>query len=235
MRRAASTLITIAALDLFASCRKSEPIKPTASSRAVSTEIAAQPPPPVVVPPAPKDMDVAALERDLGCSKASRLQACRILKEFSLAQRFTAHTPSGEGRWIGNAVTVEKGVETTGHLVLWAKQVPTSQVGPGDLPIKAGFGFIREGLKLQSEKLMRALVRSADPPESNPAYQFAKAFVPSKPRVMVNTAGPSVHLTSEESVYLRFAPPRKVYLINPAPSTAAAGDGVYAELWLGDW
>ena len=216
-------------------CNKSEPKQKTvASSLPVPPATSVQQPPPAPAV-APRDLDVAALERDLSCGKASRLQACRLLKEFAQAQRFTAKTPSGEGRWIGAAVSVEKGVETPKHLVLWAKTVPLSQVGPGDLPIKAGFDFIPDGLKLQSEKLMRALVRSADPPESNPAYQFAKAFTPPQPRVLANTAGPSVHLTSEQSVYLRFAPPRKVYLVNPAPSTAAAGDGVYAELWLGDW
>ena len=219
---------------LAASCSKSEPKKLAVPSNVASSEVVL-PPAPQPIPAAPRDLDVAALERDLGCTKTSPLKACGILKEFAQAQRFTAKTPSGEGRWIGNAFSVEKKVETARHLVLWAKTVPLSQVGPGDLPVKAGFDFIPDGLKMQSEKLMRALVRSADPPESNPAYQFAKAFVPPPLRTLTNTAGPSVHLTSEQSVYLRFAPPRKVYLVNPAPSTAAAGDGVYAELWLGDW
>lgn len=218
-----------------ASCNQPEQKKPTAASTTSSTRPAEPPSQPTALPVSPKDLDVAALEQDLGCAKSSSPKACRILKDFSQAQRFTAKTPSGEGRWIGSAVSVEKGVETSRHLVLWAKQVPTSQVGPGDLPVKAGFDFIPVGLKLQSEKLMRALVRNADPPESNPAYQFAKAFVPARQRVMTATAGASVCLISEASVYLRTAPPRKVYLINPAPSTAAAGDGVYAELWLGDW
>jgi hypothetical protein len=184
---------------------------------------------------APRDLDVEALERDLDCDKRGHAHACRIVKEFAQAQRFTAQTPSGTGRWIGPEVTVDKGKETTGHLVLWCKTVPTSQVGAGDLPVKAGYGLIPEGLKLQSEKLMRALTRAADPPESNPAYQFAHAFVPSTERVLARTSGASVHLTSEQSVYLRFAPPRKVYLVSPAGTNAAAGDGIYAELWLGDW
>jgi hypothetical protein len=218
---------------LLVACSKPEANKHTTASTAPETTSAPLPPSAPVV--APKDLDVEAIERDLACGKASRLVACRILKDFSQAQRFTAKTPSGEGRWIGAAVIVEKGQESPRHLVLWAKTVALSQVGPGDLPIKAGFEFIPEGLKLQSEKLMRALVRNADPPESNPAYQFAKAFVPPQPRVLANTEGASVHLTSEQSVYLRYGPPRKVYFVNPAPGTAAAGDGVYAELWLGDW
>jgi hypothetical protein len=235
MRAIVACLLMTSTAASLASCSKEEPKKAAAASSIPIPEATALPPPPQPIPAAPRDLDVAALERDLGCTKTSQLKACAILKEFSQAQRFAAKTPSGQGRWIGKAFSVEKNVETARHLVLWAKTVPLSQVGPGDMPVKAGFDFIPDGLKLQSEKLMRALVRSADPPESNPAFQFAKAFVPPTPRTLANTAGPSVHLTSEQSVYLRFAPPRKVYLVNPAPSTAAAGDGVYAELWLGDW
>ncbi len=220
---------------MLAACSKTEPPKPAAVSESGKPVPAASNAAPAPMPIAPRDIDVAALENDLRCAKASRSEACRILKEFSQAQRFAIKTPSGGGRWIGSAVTVENGVETHRHLVLWAKTVPLSQVGPGDLPIKAAYELIPEGLKLQSEKLMRALARRSDPPESNPAYQFAKAFEPSKTYVLANTAGPSVHLTAEQSVYLRSAPPRKVYLVNPAPSTAASGDGIYAELWLGDW
>jgi len=221
----------------FVACNKSDPPQPMAASASASASasVAAVPEVPSPPPAAPKDIDVAALERDLKCAKASRSEACRILKEFSQAQRFAAKTPSGGGRWIGPAVTVEKGLETKRHLVLWAKTVPLSQVSLGDLPIKAAFELIPEGLKLQSEKLMRSLVRSSDPPESNPAYHFANAFEPSKTYVLANTAGPSVHLTAEKSVYLRLAPPRKVYLVELAPGNAAAGDGTYAELWLGDW
>jgi len=215
-------------------CSKPE-TKKEAVARPVSSAAETSSAAPLTPTVAPRDLDIAALERDLKCGKSSRSEACRILKEFSKGQRFAAKTPSGGGRWIGPAVTVDKGTETARHLVLWAKTVPLSQVGAGDLPIKAAYELIPEGLKLQSEKLMRALVKSSDPPESNPAYKFAHAFEPTKTYVLANTEGPSVHLTAEQSVYLRFAPPRKVYLVNPAPSGAPAGDGMYAELWLGDW
>jgi hypothetical protein len=44
-----------------------------------------------------------------------------------------------------------------------------------------------------------------------------------------------VHLTSEESIYIR-AKARGVFLVNPSNSrTAGSGDGMYAELWLADW
>jgi hypothetical protein len=217
-------------------CSKVETTAGTTSSSAVApsvstpAEVAALP-----APVAPKDLDMSALQRDLGCEKAGHPKACRVLKDFAQAQRFTAKTPSGEGRWIGPAIVVQQGAESARHLVLWCKSVPTSQVSPGDLPVKCGFELIPEGLKLQSEKLMRALTRAADPPESNPAFQFAHGFVPKEPRTLANTAGPSVHLTAEKSTYVRFAPARKVYLVSSAGNDATSGDGIYAELWLGDW
>ena len=227
--------VSLAAMVCVASCSKSEPKQTSEpSGKPAATETPA-PPPAAAAPAAPRDLDIQALKKDLGCDKQGHPKACRLLKEFEQAQRFAARTPSGEGRWIGPAVTVEQGVETEHHLVLWCKTVPLSQVGPGDLPVKSGFELIPDGLKMQSEKLMRALTRKADPPESNPAYQFAHGFAPKVQRTLANTAGPSVHLTSEQSVYLRQAPPRKVYLVSPASNNAAAGDGIYAELWLGDW
>jgi len=231
---------SVCVLGVIAACSKTEPqqkgvgpASPTAeSSVAAPAASSAAPEPPAA---APKDLDVTALQRDLKCGKASRSEACRILQEFGQGQRFTAKTPSGGGRWMGPGFVVQNGVTTSRHLVLWAKNVPLSQVGPGDVPVKAAYELIPEGLKLQSEKLVRALVKSADPPESNPAYQFAHAFEPTKTYTLANTAGPSVHMTAKESVYLRFVPPRKVVFVNPASSNAAAGDGTYAELWLGDW
>ncbi len=220
---------------ILASCSKPEAQKAAAVHPARAVVDAAAPLLPPTPAVAPKDLDVQALESDLGCDKSRHPQSCRILREFAHAQPFTARTPSGEGRWIGPAITVQDGTEATRHLVLWCKSVPTSQVGPGDLPVKAGYELIPAGLKLQSEKLMRALTRAADPPESNPAYQFAHGFVPKEPRTLAITAGPSVHITSEQPAYLRFSPPRRVYLVSPAGAAATSGDGVYAELWLGDW
>ena len=117
----------------LAGCDKPQQKKSAGASASAAVEplpSVASPP-----PPAPTDMDVAALEHDLNCSKTGPKQACRIVKEFASSQRYTAKTPSGEGRWVGQAYTVEKGVEKERDLILWAKTVPTSQVGPGDLPI----------------------------------------------------------------------------------------------------
>jgi len=236
-RRQLPNAILISALLIAVwACDKSDSKKKSPESTAASSQAEPLPSVAPVAPPAPQDMDVAALERDLNCAKTGPKQACRIIKDFSQAQRYTAHTPSGEGRWVGNAFVVAKGVETERELILWAKVVPTSQVGPGDLAIKVGFDFFPDDLKSHAEKLVRTISRGDQPSPKNQAFPFLKAFMPAKQRVIVNTAGQSVHVTAEESIYLRAKAPRSVFIVNPSTSREAApGDGMYAELWLADW
>lgn len=226
-------LLTVGAL---ASCDKSESKKTASPAAPTASEAPAAVSMPTPAPPAPADVNVNALGEDLKCPKSGAKQACRIVKEFAQAQRFTAQTPSGEGRWVGQAFIVEKGVEKQREIILWAKRVPTSQVGPGDLPIKVGYEFFPDELKSHAEKLVRALSHGDPPSPKNQAFPFVQKVVPSKQRVIVNTNGQSVHVTSEESIYIRAKAPRSVYLVNPSnASGAGSGDGMYAELWLADW
>jgi hypothetical protein len=227
-------LMGILALVAPAGCDKSEPKKDT--GQVAPSAVAAAPTVSAPAPPAPADINVNALGEDLKCPKSGPKQACRIIKEFAQSKRFTAQTPSGEGRWVGQAFIVEKGVEKQREIVLWAKRVPTSQVGPGDLPIKVGYEFFADELKSHAEKLVRALSHGEPPSPKNQAFPFVQKMVPSKQRVIVNTNDQSVHVTSEESIYIRAKAPRSVYLVNPAnASGAGSGDGMYAELWLADW
>ncbi len=230
------THLLVASLVVFSACDKPDAKKKSLAASSATADVAPLPSVAPVAPPAPADMDIAALERDLNCAKSHNKQACRILKDFSQGQRFTGHTPSGEGRWVGSAVIVENGVESERPVVLWAKQVPTSQVGPGDLAVKVGFDFFPDELNPHAEKLVRTLPRGDQPSPKNQAFPFAKTFVPAKQRVIVNTVGQSVHVTSEDSIYIRVKPPRSVLLINTSSSRSAApGDGMYVELWLAVW
>lgn len=236
LRQLSNAILISVLLIAVSGCDKSDAKKKSPASTANSSQVEPLPSVAPVAPPAPQDMDVAALERDLNCAKTGPKQACRIIKDFSQAQRYTAHTPSGEGRWVGQAFVVAKGVESERELVLWAKVVPTSQVGPGDLAIKVGFDFFPDDLKSHAEKLVRTISRGDQPSPKNQAFPFVKAFMPAKQRVIVNTAGQSVHVTAEESIYLRAKAPRSVFIVNPSTSREAApGDGMYAELWLADW
>lgn len=184
---------------------------------------------------APADVDVAPLIKNLKCDKKAKTDSCRILNEFAEGSRFIAQTPAGEGRWIGNAFVREKGKETKRLMLLWAKQVPTSQVGPGDLPVRIGTSTLDEDLVEHGFKMVNALSRSDQPSRRNQARSAVDTFVPTTQRGAVNTAGASVRLISEESTYLRQSG-RKVLMLTPSQDQAASpGDGTYAEFWRATW
>jgi len=185
--------------------------------------------------PAPADIVIEPLLKELKCDKKSKTDSCRLLTEFSSATRWVAQTPAGEGRWVGNAFVREKGVEKKQLMLLWAKQMPTSQVGPGDLPIRVGTGTLEPELIEHGFKMIAAISRSDQPSKRNQARPAVEAFTPTTHRGAVNTAGASVRLISEESVYLRQVG-RKVLLVMPSQASGAtAGDGTYAEFWRATW
>jgi hypothetical protein len=212
--------------------------KPKAST-ASATPSAASVPEPIKVTeaprPAPDDIVLEPLLKELKCDKKSKMDTCRILNEFAVATRWSVQTPAGEGRWIGNAFVREKGVEKKQLILLWAKQMPTSQVGPGDLAVRVGTGTLADELVEHGFKMVAALNRGDQPSPRNQARHEVEAFVPTTHRGAVNTAGASVRLIAEETVYLRQAG-RKVLMIVPSRTqSAAAGDGTYAEFWRATW
>ena len=228
--------LLLLSFSLFSVGCEGEKAKKTSASAAPSAEPAPAPIKVVDAPkPAPVDVVLEPLLKDLKCDKKAKTESCRILTEFATAQRWSAQTPAGEGRWIGQAFAREKGMEKKELILLWAKQVPTSQVGPGDLPIRVGTGTLSEDLVEHGFKMVAALARGDQPSKRNQARPQVEIFVPKTHRGAVNTAGASVRLISEDSVYLRQAG-RKVLMIVPNQAQGAApGDGKYAEFWRATW
>jgi hypothetical protein len=215
---------------------KAQPVPPAASVAPVAAPPA---PAPVAQPPQPAspDVDVAALQKQLGCSAtAVAKESCRILAEFAEGRRFTGETPSGEGRWFGNAYTVEKKKETTDLLILAAKRVGTSQIGPNDLPIRVALGTIPDEKRGHGQKLASALSRADVVGKTNQALPYVKSFAGASDRGVVATSGASVRLISDEVVYVRQVAGQKIIVLRPkSAAPAAPGDGTYAELWLAAW
>jgi hypothetical protein len=227
--------ICLSLLVTVTGCDNQKP-KPTASSAAPTPSGVAAPIKVAEAPrPPPADIVLEPLLKDLKCDKKSKTDSCRILGEFAVATRWSAQTPAGEGRWIGNAFVREKGTETKQLLLLWAKQVPTSQVGPGDLAVRVGTGTLPAELVEHGFKMIAALNRGDQPSPRNQAKHEVDAFVPTTHRGAVNTAGASVRLISEDTVYLRQAG-RKVLVVMPSQgSNASSADGTYAEFWRATW
>lgn len=207
--------------------------KAVPSATPVASVAAPEPPPPPR--PAPADVELEPYLKDLKCQKSSTSEACRLLTEFAEAKRWSFNVPAGEGRWVGNAIIREKGVETKQLMILWAKRVPTAQVGPGDLALKVGTGTLEKELLEHGFKMVRSLSQGDQPSKRNQARPVVEQFVPTVQRGAVATSGASVRLISEETVYLR-QQGRKVVLFAPnLTSGAASGDGTYAEFWVSTW
>jgi hypothetical protein len=223
------------ALALLA-CNESKPA--TASSAAPSAEV--PPPTATAIPAAPLagDVDLATLEKDLGCSggKGAK-QACRVLSVFAEAGVWTGETPSGDGRWVGTSYVVEKGQERAEQLVLRAQAVPTSQVGTGDLPIKVTMGPVPAEIQPTMGKLLEGLARGdRSPRKGKQAIDWLPTFSSPKDRRAAKTTGTSVRLISEDNVYLRKKSLHQLVMVKTqSDTTATPGDGVYAELWLAVW
>jgi len=231
---ARTPLMVLAAL-LLVGCTEE-----SARQRGVPSSAATSPPPPAQsVPaaprPAPADLSVDALSRELGCGKSKASEPCRILGEFATATRWAPKLPSGEGRWVGNATIRDKGKEKSEIFMLFAKNVPTSQVSPGDLALKVGYGTIAEELRDHAAKMIRALARGDTPNRRNQARATIESFVPQVIRGAVATEAASVQLISEEQVYLRQVGRRVLVVMPNRQVSAAAGDGTYAELWVATW
>jgi hypothetical protein len=216
---------------------KSETGSAASAQKSASAPSAAEPAPaaPAAHQP-PPDVDVAAIEKQLGCSGNKTRQACRVLGEFNKAERWPADPPSGKGRWVGNAFKIEKGAETRSLLILYAERLPTSQVGVSDVPVKIATGPMPDDLQEHGTKLVNILGRGDVPTKKNRAQPFVDTFAPKDDRGATNTSGRSLRLISEQNVFIRKQGTRKLYYVETkAGAQDSPGDGVYAELWLATW
>jgi hypothetical protein len=189
-------------------------------------------------PPLPPDLDVRALERQLNCPNGRHYQACRILREFGHATRGIGQAPSGQGRFMGTAYRVERGVEKRDLVVLAASNAPASTIGPTDIPLRVAMGLLPKDKHRDGSKLARLLAQGSMPASSNKALAFAKAWTSENGRIAMATDGPSVRLIAEEATYIRQVGQRALVIkMKPAlPGVASVpGDGTYAELWAVTW
>jgi hypothetical protein len=227
-RRALSIIVLAAAVGCdkpAPPAREQSPVAPSAT---------------VTAPPAPTsasaDIDVAPLQKQLKCGGTVHKDVCRVLDEFAKAEKWQRQIPSGEGRWAGNAYQIAKGADRTELILLSARQVPTNQTSPGDLPLRVGTGPMPDDKQTAGAKLSSALSRGDTVPRNNPALAFAKTWVSGREYSVVPTTGPSVRLVAEQETYVRQGAAQKVIVVQPHAGTqTSAGDGMYAEVWPISW
>ncbi len=229
--------VPVAGLLAATSCRSPEATR----VGTIVTEASTEPPVAVVeaaAPPLAPDLDVHALQRQLHCPNRRHGHACRILREFALATKGIGQAPSGQGRFVGTAYRVEKGIEHSDLVVLLAQNVPSSGVGPSDIPLRVAMGTLPKDKRRDGNKLARSLQHGDLPSSANKALAFAKTWTSDNGRIAMVTDGPSVRLIAEEATYIRQRG-RRAFVIKMKPAipgvVSPPGDGTYGELWAVTW
>jgi hypothetical protein len=234
-----SKVLFLALLMAASACRHAPPervgttLAADASDNGIATAV-----PEAAAPPLPPDLDVHALERQLNCSGGKHGSACRILHEFGQATKGITQVPSGQGRWMGKTIRVEKGRERVELEVLAASNAPQGSVGPTELPLRVAMAPLPKDKRRDGAKLARALAHGDTVARTNKALPFVKDWTSDNGRIAMATDGPSVRLIAEEATYVRQAG-QKVLVIKmkaAVPGVAnTPGDGAYAELWAVSW
>jgi hypothetical protein len=121
-------------------------------------------------------------------------------------------------------------------LLFLARQVPTSTVGPTELPLRIGTGFFPDDKRDAALKLVNALSRGDTVSRNNQALPFLKAWSSGGEHGAILTSGTSVRLVSEQETYVRQGSAQKLLIVQPVRASGAGpGDGLYAEAWAATW
>lgn len=210
----------------------------SASSTAAASATAAPPSADVPLPPPPADLDVAALQKALACGGSAKSGPCAVLAAMASCKPWSANAPSGDGRWLGRGFEVDGKKTTEEVTVLRLRRVPTSEVGPGQLPARVGLGSIDkdEGSAFtEADKAIRALERSDVPPKGNAAITHLKAMTQWSEAFATRTAGGHVYGLSHGGLYVCEGAKRELLVVRRASTRAGSGDGLYATLWATTW
>jgi hypothetical protein len=194
---------------------------------------AAEPP-----PPAPDDLDLAALQKALKCPAEPKSGPCKVLVSFAACKPWNAVSPSGDARYLGRAYIVE-GAKTTEQItVVRSKRVPSSEVASGQLPVKIAIADIpkEEGAAFdQAERAIRAFERSDVPPRSNPTLEYIKKRADWPEAHAAKTVSGQVLVNTGGGAYICQGPRQQLVVVQKSGAAGAGGDGLFAELWATTW
>ncbi len=188
--------------------------------------------------PPPSDLDVGALQKALSCAVNAKSGPCSVLAAFGSCKPWSASAPSGDGRWIGRGFEVE-GKKTTEQVsVMRLRKVPTTEVGPGQLPGRIALGVIDkdEGSPFgEADKAIRALERGDVPPKGSAAISHLKSMAQWSEAFILRTAGGQVFGLSHGGLFVCEGSKRELYVVRKASTRTSVGDGTYATLWAALW
>lgn len=208
------------------------------SSAAASAAVTTTPSSAAPLPPPPADLDLPALQKSLACAANAKSGPCAVLAAMTSCKPWSAEAPSGDGRWLGRGFDVDGKKTTEQVTVLRLRRVPTSEVGPGQLPARVGLGAIDkdEGSAFgEADKAIRALERSDVPPKGNAAIVHLKAMTQWSEAFATRTVGGHVYGLAHGGLHVCEGPKRELLVVRRGSTRTGNGDGLYATLWATTW
>ncbi|EYF06666.1 hypothetical protein [Chondromyces apiculatus] len=200
---------------------------------APSTPSVAEPP-----PPPPADLDVAELQAALKCGPGSKSKPCAVLAKVASCAAWTPSVPSGDGRWLGRAWSVEGAKTTEVFVAMRVRNVPLTEIGPGQLNLKIALIEIpksEESAFDNAERALRSYERGDVPPRASPTLEYLKQRKEWPDAPAVRTRGGQVFAVAQGGTYFCEGPRRTVLAVQLPETGRGSGNGLYAELWATTW
>jgi hypothetical protein len=161
-----------------------------------------------------------------------------VLAAFAGCKEWNAVSPSGDARWLGKAYIVE-GSKTSEQITLVrSKRVPSTEVAPGQLPVKISITDLpkEEGAAYdQAERAIRAFERNDVPPRSNPTLEYIKKRSEWPEAHAARTVSGQVLVNTGGGAYVCQGARQQLVVVQKAEAAGGGGDGLYAELWATTW
>jgi hypothetical protein len=213
--------------------------KPAPSAGASATASAAPVPTTEAAPAvAPPDLDLAAQQRALKCGGEGKTGACGVLARMASCTAWNPVVPSGDGRWLGRGWVVEGGKTTDQITLVRTRRVGTSEVSPGQLPVRVSVTDLpkSEGAAYDhAERAIKAFERADVPPRGSPTPDYVNRRTDWPEASALRTTGGNVYAMTNGGTYVCQGPNRALLVVQRAPAAGASGDGLYAELWPTSW
>jgi hypothetical protein len=179
---------------------------------------------------------VAELQAALKCA-GSKAKPCALLAKMATCAAWTPSVPSGDGRWLGRAWSVEGPTTTEMFVAMRVRNVPLTEIGPGQLNLKIALTELPKSEGNAYDNADRALrsYERGDVPRASPTLEYLKQRKDWPDAPAVKTRGGQVFAVAQGGTYFCEGPRRTVLAVQLPETGRGSGNGLYAELWATTW
>lgn len=138
---------------------------------------------------------------------------------------------------MGHGYVVKKGKFEEELTLFRTRRVPSSEVGPGQLPVKLGLTYLpsEHNAHATAARAIRQFARHDVPPRKNPAVTYTNELKDWPEFSAIHTESKHVYMVFEGGAFLCTGAKQQLVLIKRAATRGSVGDGLYAELWATSW